>query len=630
MVEIRESLARSRTALFEAGGRAPEDQVTQLQHAKSHLHQAHGALQMVDVDGVSLMTEVAEAATRTEFLEPLQQRLLAWHDRFFSTSRHDFFDTVVEESGVLETLVGHAFAARQLTDLLHLAEILRDQRFAGLSQLADFVDEVSRVASDEDSADVESGSGQWSRRVEAESDVVRIMTIHASKGLEFPIVLVPYLEEISSPNYAVMTYRAMVDGAPQTIVDISATGKCVGAYAKKALTIAEHRRKAYVAFTRAKYRNVLWTFDAGKTKSVLQPFADRKALADDFPPLFRWGMPPAPPTRLHEFGGEGHPVELAKWSRRLDPTGRQLSFSAITRGVASTGRRDPAVDDEPDGEGVTPTTPVTDPDQLLDLRTSARLGNLIHAILQTLDTAQPDRRSAFDQTVQVLAPLYGYDLTAESGPNALDGLSLFTLVSSALDTDLGEVAGHRQLADIPAAHRLAEMSFSLRLGTNGGADTTAMLDVIRRWLSDDPWFRTWCATVSVEQATTLLGSLNGSLDAVLSWEEAGEPRFLVVDYKSNRLNDHSGRPAYDATTMEESMRSHNYFLQALIYLVALHRLLRSRLGASYRYDRHVAGAAYLYLQGMNPAQPGSGVVPLSVPEGLIAELSDLFEGATRG
>ncbi|MYM83164.1 response regulator [Duganella sp. FT50W] len=62
MVEIRESLARSRTALFEAGGREPEDQATQLQHAKSHLHQAHGALQMVDLEGVSLMTEVAEAA----------------------------------------------------------------------------------------------------------------------------------------------------------------------------------------------------------------------------------------------------------------------------------------------------------------------------------------------------------------------------------------------------------------------------------------------------------------------------------------------------------------------------------------------------------------------------------------
>ncbi|MYM87951.1 response regulator [Rugamonas sp. FT82W] len=62
MVEIRESLARSKTALFEAGGRAPEDQATQLQHARSHLHQAHGALMMVDVEGVGLMTQVAEEA----------------------------------------------------------------------------------------------------------------------------------------------------------------------------------------------------------------------------------------------------------------------------------------------------------------------------------------------------------------------------------------------------------------------------------------------------------------------------------------------------------------------------------------------------------------------------------------
>jgi len=62
MVEIREALVRSRTALFEAGGRAPEDQATSLQHARSHLHQAHGALQMVDVDGVEVMTHSAEEA----------------------------------------------------------------------------------------------------------------------------------------------------------------------------------------------------------------------------------------------------------------------------------------------------------------------------------------------------------------------------------------------------------------------------------------------------------------------------------------------------------------------------------------------------------------------------------------
>jgi len=62
MAEIREALGRSRTALFEAGGREHDDQSTALQHARSHLHQAHGALQIVDVDGVTLMTQVAEEA----------------------------------------------------------------------------------------------------------------------------------------------------------------------------------------------------------------------------------------------------------------------------------------------------------------------------------------------------------------------------------------------------------------------------------------------------------------------------------------------------------------------------------------------------------------------------------------
>ncbi|GGX75955.1 response regulator [Massilia dura] len=62
MGEIREALGRSRTALFEAGGLEPEDQATALRLAKSHLHQAHGALLMVDVDGVAAITQLAEDA----------------------------------------------------------------------------------------------------------------------------------------------------------------------------------------------------------------------------------------------------------------------------------------------------------------------------------------------------------------------------------------------------------------------------------------------------------------------------------------------------------------------------------------------------------------------------------------
>jgi chemosensory pili system protein ChpA (sensor histidine kinase/response regulator) len=60
MAEVAEALARSRTALQEAATRPADEQATLLQHAKTHLHQAHGALQMVDVDGAGLFAEAAE------------------------------------------------------------------------------------------------------------------------------------------------------------------------------------------------------------------------------------------------------------------------------------------------------------------------------------------------------------------------------------------------------------------------------------------------------------------------------------------------------------------------------------------------------------------------------------------
>jgi chemosensory pili system protein ChpA (sensor histidine kinase/response regulator) len=58
--EIREALASSRTALLEASTKEPDGQSTLMRHAKTYLHQAHGALQLVDADGAVLLTEVSE------------------------------------------------------------------------------------------------------------------------------------------------------------------------------------------------------------------------------------------------------------------------------------------------------------------------------------------------------------------------------------------------------------------------------------------------------------------------------------------------------------------------------------------------------------------------------------------
>lgn len=70
--EIREALSRSRAAIHDAVAQDAEVQLTTMRHAKSYLHQAHGALQIVDVDGIAIITETVE-----DLLERVDSKQLA-------------------------------------------------------------------------------------------------------------------------------------------------------------------------------------------------------------------------------------------------------------------------------------------------------------------------------------------------------------------------------------------------------------------------------------------------------------------------------------------------------------------------------------------------------------------------
>jgi exodeoxyribonuclease V beta subunit len=101
------------------------------------------------------------------------------------------------------------------------------------------------------------------------------------------------------------------------------------------------------------------------------------------------------------------------------------------------------------------------------------------------------------------------------------------------------------------------------------------------------------------------GMLTGFMDLVF----CHQGRYFVLDYKSNRL------PGYSATQMQQAMLTHRYDLQAALYVLALHRLLRARLGSSYDYDIHVGCALYLFLRGVD--QPGGGLLQIQPPRVLI-------------
>ena len=120
-----------------------------------------------------------------------------------------------------------------------------------------------------------------------------------------------------------------------------------------------------------------------------------------------------------------------------------------------------------------------------------------------------------------------------------------------------------------------------------------------RHLPADDDLRPWFAeAASGAQRVDVAGLLTGSVDLVARTTDG---RYWLADYKTNLISDGD----YGRRSLTEAMAHHGYPLQATLYLVALHRFLRWRMGAAYDPDRHLDGAAYLFLRGMDPAAPPS-------------------------
>ena len=77
--------------------------------------------------------------------------------------------------------------------------------------------------------------------------------------------------------------------------------------------------------------------------------------------------------------------------------------------------------------------------------------------------------------------------------------------------------------------------------------------------------------------------------------------------------------------LSEAMAEHSYYLQYLLYVVALHRYLGSRLPA-YQYESHFGEVYYLFLRGMQPGHTDSGIYRDRPSLALIEALDQFFRG----
>ncbi|MEJ2870083.1 UvrD-helicase domain-containing protein [Actinomycetospora sp. OC33-EN08] len=560
---------------------------------------------------------------------------------------------------------------RLLTDVRHVGEVLHAEGSAHrLGVVA--VTEWLRLRIAEAAGTGREARPERTRRLESDADAVQILTVHKCKGLEFPVVYVPFgwdrwtresPEEVLHHDEHGARVRAV--GGP---ADPAWMEHCT---AQRREDDGEDLRLLYVALTRARSQVVAWWAPSSQTApSALNRLLRGARPGGEPDPVVTLTDDTTMAAELAGFAGPHlsvEPVEgrsapqwmpdagehgsltAARFDRELDLSWRRSSYSSLTADAhaaqaaeaATSEPEEMRLDDEAE-PGTAEVTPAPDvaavPSPMADLPVGAAFGVLVHTVLETVDTAAPAVVSALAEAArEALArrPLAGVD--ADGLANALE---------PALRTPVGTASsGPWAYGDVLPRDRLAELDFELPLagGDRPGAGTVtlgAAAALLRAHLPATDPLADYAEVLEGLSAAVLRGYLTGSIDAVLRDPDG---RYVIVDHKTNWLGPVSTTGVPDPLTsahygpeqMRAAMIAAHYPLQALLYGVALHRFLRWRV-RDYDPERHLGGVAYLFLRGMcgpeTPVVGGTtcGVLRWSPPPALLVALSDLLAGVPSG
>jgi exodeoxyribonuclease V beta subunit len=589
-------------------------------------------------------------ALTDDALDVIAQKVFEWSSLVRRKGVNAWAFDIRREPLIVERLVSGREGERQETDFTHIVELLHaetDGKGCAPEALLDVMDRLN---------DLEDMNDTVSRRVESDRDAVQIMTVHASKGLEFPIVVVADLWKMRNPD----TTRVPVfhrpdpdnDNQRQRAIDVGwvySNPDALGHDLRKTEEHAEKKRLFYVAMTRAKHHVSLIHASAEDdgdirvTSTLLDDVADEKdtSCIESIPYTKK------PDATLYVPRGQGKKLlDPAKLSHSLRQTYQRLSFSGLTkyhRGLVASPVQaiDPAqggFDDDDDiitiRSGYTESTvemgvPSMPMGRLVG---GTYFGKVMHAVYEHIDFSATDLETEIASVVDkvVVGGL------AEHRDALIQGVLL------SLRTPLGGIMGDTELSHISPMNRLAEMNFEMGLADIDAQVTVSDMGAtvekcLREAGREDDILMPYVMGLKESFTSPLLGLMNGSIDALLRVGNPGKERYFITDYKTNRL-DHDGVATmidgYSREALLEEMEHHDYPLQALIYGVAVYRHLRWT-SPDIDADAAIAGMAYFFVRAMvgaeTPLVDGHrhGVFTWEAPPGLWSQLSDVMSRSAQ-
>jgi exodeoxyribonuclease V beta subunit len=573
------------------------------------------ATDLFGVDGCRLAA--CSESQWQDWLQRFHEYLELWDGRGFFR----MFRRWLQAEQVRQRLLAFPDGERRLTNVLHLGEVLHqaetERRFGIGGVLKWFAEQVN---SNEEAPE------EHQLRLERDENAVRLVTVHKSKGLEYPVVFSVFSwkgSEITRYHEEQVFFHDP-EKQLQLVRDLGPEIDEEHRQLAKQEKLAENVRLLYVALTRAKHRcHFVWGGIKGAGTSAPawlfhRPAMTGEPLLDSLEANFKSlsdpqmlqeletvsksssgaiqisDLPEAAIDLYQPQDTDGFKLECREFKGRIQRDWVISSFTYLTAGISEEqpdrDKVSPVREEEAQGEGI------------FAFPRGTKAGTCLHDIIERLNFSSDDEGISKLVTERLPA----HDL-AQSGHVEAVSQMLKNLLKFALAIDRPDF----NLAQIPATERLNELEFYFPVQ---GISPARLHDFLGK--------SGWSSAVPVQLGRLAFDPIKGFLKGFIDLVFRFDNKFYVVDWKSNWLGNRV--EDYSPAAIKDEMRRHHYFVQYHLYTVALHKYLSLRV-PGYEYEKQFGGVIYLFLRGLDPARPEYGVYRDRPSLDCVEQLSALLE-----